>query len=91
MTISSGYWLRKAVDGRDLLHNGFVADMSQNPDLGGDYYKKPGIFGCLTPGGHPAVLHRGRMMLGYEKLLNNGIPVDQLLVGQVQLFLYGVQ
>ena len=49
---------------------------------------RPGITGCITPGGENFGPHLGRCILGYEKLLLGGIPVDKLLLGtetEVQL------
>ena len=40
-------------------------DISQNIDMGGEFYKLPGVFGCLCPGGVPMMLHEGRILLGY--------------------------
>ena len=39
-----------------------------------DVLPRPGITGCITPGGEPFGPHRGRCILGYEKLLLSGIP-----------------
>ena len=46
-----------------------------------DTVNKPGITGCLTPGGQMFHLRRGREVSGFEKLLLSGIPADQLLLG----------
>ena len=46
------------------------------------------VAGCITPGGDFVVPHRGRVLLGSEKLLMQGIPCDRLLLGnetEVQL------
>ena len=53
-----------------------------------DVIPLPGITGCITPGGEHFGPHRGRCILGYEKLLLSGIPADKLLLGtesEVQL------
>jgi hypothetical protein len=47
-----------------------------------------GIAGCITPGGDFVLPHKGRPMLGCEKLLVQGIPYFRLLLGnetEVQL------
>ena len=44
--------------------------------------------GCVTPGGELLLPHRGRTVMGYEKLLLQGIPFSRLLLGpetEVQL------
>ena len=47
-----------------------------------------GVSGCVTPGGELLMAHKGRSMMGYEKLLLQGIPFTRLLLGpetEVQL------
>lgn len=47
-----------------------------------------GVSGCVTPGGELVLPHRGRTVMGYEKLLLQGIPFSRLLLGpetEVQL------
>ena len=79
--------IKNAEAGVDLLHHNALVDLSQNPHLC-DTVNKPGITGCLTPGGQMYHFKRGREISGFEKLLLSGIPADQLLLGgesEVQL------
>ena len=73
--------------GYDALHHSLWWNVSQNVGRT-DVIPRPGITGCITPGGENFGPHRGRCILGYEKLLLGGIPVDKLLLGtetEVQL------
>eukprot|EP00931_Biecheleriopsis_adriatica_P048312 TRINITY_DN27914_c0_g2_i1.p1 TRINITY_DN27914_c0_g2~~TRINITY_DN27914_c0_g2_i1.p1 ORF type:complete len:2094 (+),score=462.88 TRINITY_DN27914_c0_g2_i1:118-6282(+) len=72
---------------RDPLHSSYVWDISQNVGIASPY-NRPGVTGCLTPGGWMLMPDRGRCMLGYEKLICQGIPVSRLALGmesEVQL------
>jgi site-specific DNA-cytosine methylase len=72
---------------RDALHASYVWDISQNVDMTSSH-NKPGVCGCLTPGGWLLFPELGRCMLGFEKLIVNGIPADRMLLGsetEVQL------
>lgn len=47
-----------------------------------------GVSGCVTPGGELLLPHKGRTMMGFEKLLLQGIPFTRLALGpetEVQL------
>ena len=64
-----------------------LLDLSQNVHMT-DVINRPGITGCLTPGGQMFHIRRGREVMGFEKLLLSGIPADALLLGgesEVQL------
>lgn len=65
---------------RDALHASYVWDISQNVDMTSSH-NKPGVCGCLTPGGWLLFPEHGRCMLGFEKLIVNGIPADRVLLG----------
>ena len=73
--------------GLDPLHHSLWWNVSQNVGRT-DVINRPGITSCITPGGENFGPHRGRCILGYEKLLLSGIPADKLLLGtetEVQL------
>ena len=81
------FGLRCAEAGYDALHHSVWWNVSQNVGRT-DVIPRPGITGCITPGGENFGPHLGRCILGYEKLLLGGIPVDKLLLGtetEVQL------
>ena len=42
----------------------------------------PGVAGCVTPGGENLLPHKGRSLMGYEKLLLQGIPFSRLALGR---------
>ena len=68
---------------RDPLHHAYIWDLSQNCFMTkGDH--RAGISNCITPGGELFVTHLGRPMLGFEKLLMQGIPAHRLLLGREQ-------
>ncbi|CAE8594810.1 unnamed protein product [Polarella glacialis] len=72
---------------RDPLHSSYVWDISQNVGITPSY-SKPGCTGCITPGGWLLIPDRGRCMLGYEKLIVQGIPAGRMALGmesEVQL------
>ena len=54
---------------RDPLHHAFSWDLSQNVDRTSFRSSTVGVSGCVTPGGELLLPHRGRTMMGYEKLL----------------------
>ena len=58
-----------------------VWDISQNIHLV-KTLNLPGVSCCITPGGKNFLSSVGRSMLGYEKLLLQGIPPDRLLLGR---------
>ena len=66
---------------RDALHHAFSWDVSQNVHMA-QPNSRPGITGCLTPGGYIFLPCMSRCLTGAEKLLFNGIPVDRLQIGQ---------
>jgi len=66
---------------RDALHHAFSWDISQNVHMA-QPNSRPGITGCLTPGGYIFLPCMSRCLTGAEKLLFNGIPVDRLQIGQ---------
>lgn len=73
---------------RDPLHHSFIWDLSQNVTRAPFRSATVGVSGCVTPGGSLLVPHLGRELLGYEKLLLQGIPFSRLVLGpetQVQL------
>lgn len=79
--------LAAAEVGLDPLHHSLWWNVSQNVGRT-DVLSRPGITSCITPGGENFGPHRGRCILGYEKLLLSGIPADKLLLGtetEVQL------
>ena len=81
------FGLKAAEVGLDALHHSLWWNISQNVGRT-DPIPLPGITGCITPGGETFGPHRGRCVLGYEKLLLSGIPADKLLLGtesEVQL------
>jgi len=53
-----------------------------DPNPNTDRRSLPGITSCITPGGLTFFPYLGRNLLGYEKLLLNGIPADRLQLGQ---------
>jgi hypothetical protein len=79
---------------RDPVHSSYVWDISQSVGIASPY-SKPGVSGCLTPGGLFFMPHRGRVIMGYEKLILQGIPVNRLTLGMESevmiFFLFGNQ
>ena len=62
--------------------------MSQNATREKHRAARPGIAGCVTPGGDFFVPNKGRPLLGCEKLLIQGLPYFRLALGnetEVQL------
>ncbi|KAL1514920.1 hypothetical protein AB1Y20_004000 [Prymnesium parvum] len=87
LDLSDCFGLKAAETGIDALHHSLWWNISQNVGRT-DVIPRPGITGCITPGGEPYGPHVGRSILGYEKLLLSGIPADKLLLGtesEVQL------
>ncbi|KAL3944975.1 MAG: hypothetical protein SGBAC_000951 [Bacillariaceae sp.] len=83
----SGAAVRDAIS-RDPLHHAFVWDLSQNVTRAPFRSATCGVSGCVTPGGELLLPYRGRSVMGYEKLLLQGIPFSRLLLGpetEVQL------
>lgn len=73
---------------RDPLHHSFSWDLSQNVTRTTFRTATVGVSGCVTPGGELLLPHKGRTVMGYEKLLLQGIPFSRLLLGpetEVQL------
>jgi hypothetical protein len=73
---------------RDPLHHSFTWDLSQNVTRAPFRSSTVGVSGCVTPGGELLLAHKGRTVMGYEKLLLQGIPFSRLLLGpesEVQL------
>ena len=73
---------------RDPLHHSFSWDLSQNVTRAPFRTATVGVSGCVTPGGELLLPHKGRTVMGYEKLLLQGIPFSRLLLGpetEVQL------
>ena len=87
LDLADCFGIKAAEVGFDALHHSLWWNVSQNVGRT-DVIPRPGITGCITPGGENFGPHRGRCILGYEKLLLGGIPVDKLLLGtetEVQL------
>ena len=85
--ISFTFSVRDATS-RDPLHHSFSWDLSQNVTRTTFRTATVGVSGCVTPGGELLLPHRGRTVMGYEKLLLQGIPFSRLLLGpetEVQL------
>ena len=83
----SALTVRDAVS-RDALHHSFTWDLSQNVDRTSLRNPFTGVSGCVTPGGELLIPNKGRTMMGYEKLLLQGIPFTRLILGpetEVQL------
>jgi len=81
------FGVKAAELGLDPLHHSLWWNISQNVGRT-ENIPLPGITGCITPGGEHFGPHKGRSILGYEKLLLSGIPADKLLLGtesEVQL------
>lgn len=66
---------------RDALHHSFTWDISQNVTRAQHRPATLGTTGCVTPAGELFIPHLGRNMLGYEKLLLQGIPYSRLMLG----------
>lgn len=66
---------------RDPCHHSFTWDLSQNVTRAPYRSSAAGVSGCVTPGGELLLPHRGRTVMGYEKLLLQGIPFSRLLLG----------
>ena len=63
-------------------------NLSQNASKEKHRIAHSGIAGCVTPGGDFFVPHKGRPLLGCEKLLVQGLPYFRLVLGnetEVQL------
>jgi len=74
--------------GRDPLHHLFTWDISQNVTRAPFRDADLGVTGCITPAGELCVPHLGRSMMGFEKLMLQGIPWSRLKLGnesEVQL------
>ncbi|KAL7543053.1 hypothetical protein ACHAXR_012745 [Thalassiosira sp. AJA248-18] len=73
---------------RDPLHHSFTWDLSQNVHRTSVRTPTVGVSGCVTPGGELLLPNKGRTMMGFEKLLLQGIPFTRLALGpetEVQL------
>ena len=66
--------VRDAVS-RDPNHHSFTWDLSQNVHRTDPRNATVGVSGCVTPGGELLLPHNGRTMMGFEKLLLQGIPL----------------
>ena len=66
----------------DPLFSSFSWNISQNAGRESHRTATPGVAGCLTPGGDFFVTHRGRPLLGCERLLAQGIPYFRLMLGK---------
>jgi site-specific DNA-cytosine methylase len=77
----AGAAIRDAIP-RDCLHHLFMWDISQNVTRAPYRSAAVGVSGCVTPGGELLVPHLGRTIMGYEKLLLQGIPFSRLVLGQ---------
>ena len=65
-----------------------LRDLSQNVTRAPFRSATVGVSGCVTPGGELLLPHKGRSVMGFEKLLLQGIPFSRLLLGpesEVQL------
>lgn len=65
-----------------------IQDLSQNVHRTSVRTPTVGVSGCVTPGGELLLPHKGRTMMGFEKLLLQGIPFTRLALGpetEVQL------
>ncbi|CAJ1936311.1 unnamed protein product [Cylindrotheca closterium] len=83
----SGAAVRDAIS-RDPMHHAFTWDLSQNVTRAPFRSATCGVSGCVTPGGELLLPYRGRSVMGYEKLLLQGIPFSRLILGpetEVQL------
>jgi hypothetical protein len=67
----------------DPLFSSFSWNCTQNVGREGHRSATPGIAGCLTPGGDFFIPHRGRPLLGCERLLAQGIPYFRLMLGNL--------
>ncbi len=79
--------VRDAVS-RDPNHHSFTWDLSQNVHRTDARKSTVGVSGCVTPGCELLLPHKGRTMMGFEKLLLQGIPFSRLALGpetEVQL------
>ena len=79
--------MRDAVS-RDPNHHSFTWDLSQNVHRTDPRKSNVGVSGCVTPGCELLLPHKGRTMMGFEKLLLQGIPYNRLALGsqtEVQL------
>jgi len=73
---------------RDPNHHSFTWDLSQNVHRTDARKSTVGVSGCVTPGCELLLPHKGRTMMGFEKLLLQGIPFTRLALGpesEVQL------
>eukprot|EP00977_Amphora_coffeiformis_P008978 scaffold2033_cov164-Amphora_coffeaeformis.AAC.17 len=64
----AGAAIRDAIS-RDPLHHSFTWDLSQNVTRAPFRSATVGVSGCVTPGGEIIMPHKGRTLMGYEKLL----------------------
>ena len=65
----------------DPLFSAFSWNFTQNAGRESHRGAIPGVAGCLTPGGDFLVPHKGRPLLGCERLLVQGIPFFRLILG----------
>jgi hypothetical protein len=71
-------------ESHDPLFSSFSWNVSQNAGREAHRTATPGIAGCLTPGGDFFIPHRGRPLLGCERLLAQGIPYFRLMLGEYE-------
>lgn len=71
--------VRDAVS-RDACHHSFTWDLSQNVTRAPFRAATIGVSGCVTPGGELFLPHKGRTVMGREKLSLQGIPADRLQI-----------
>ena len=67
LDLADCFGIKAAETGLDALHHSLWWNISQNVGRT-DVLPRPGITGCITPGGEPFGPHRGRSILGYEKV-----------------------
>ena len=67
LDLADCFGIKAAETGLDALHHSLWWNISQNVGRT-DVLPRPGITGCITPGGEPFGPHRGRCILGYEKV-----------------------
>lgn len=73
---------------RRIRPKNYHRNLSQNASKERHRIAYSGIAGCVTPGGDFFVPHKGRPLLGCEKLLIQGLPYFRLVLGnetEVQL------
>jgi hypothetical protein len=76
-----GAAIRDAIP-RDCCHSSFIFDLSQNVTRAPFRSATVGVTSCITPGGELLMPHLGRTLMGFEKLLLQGIPFSRLVLGK---------